>query len=163
MAQPQYPPSGGQTPPLPTAHTRKRQRTTDQSPRTLGDAPSRTPPQASDKITIREPTSDTQPTAQVETNVTSSSQQETGWQTISRLDNDPFPVTASVRTWAQGEGGWITRSLAQGLLSLEDVHFFSGGADELLANRLQWHTIAVIFYPTLYVGAFCRCVIKSRN
>ena len=57
-------------------------------------------------------------------------------------------MIASVRTWVQDEGGRVAQSLAQGLLLPEDVHFFSGGADESLANRLQWHTIMVVHYPT---------------
>ena len=48
----------------------------------------------------------------------------------------------------QDEGGRDAQSLAQGLLLLEDIHFFSGGTDESLANRLQWHIIMVVHYPT---------------
>jgi len=55
-------------------------------------------------------------------------------------------MIASVKTWAQGEGGCVTRSLAQGLILPEDVHFFSGSTDESLATQLQWHTIAVMHH-----------------
>ena len=48
----------------------------------------------------------------------------------------------------QDERGRVAQSLAQGLLLLEDVHFFSGGTDKSLANWLQWHTIMVVHYPT---------------
>ena len=108
-------------------------------------------------IRIREPTSDTRPTAQVESNVTSFSWPEVGWQITFRLENEPFLVTASIRTWAQGEGGRIARSLAQGLLLPEVVHFFLGGTDGSLANRLQWHTIVVIHYPIFSLLYKCTC------
>ena len=35
------------------------------------------------------------------------------------------------------------------MLLPEDVHFFSGADDELLAKHLQWHTTAVTHLPTL--------------
>ena len=53
-------------------------------------------------------------------------------------------MAASVRSWAQGEGGQIAQSLRQGLQLLEDVHFFSDSSGESLATRLQWHSIVVI-------------------
>ena len=71
-----------------------------------------------------------------------------GWKTIFRLGNEPLPVTLSVRTWAQGEGAQVAQSL-EGLQLPKDVHFFSGGADESLAVRLQWHTIAIIHFAFL--------------
>jgi len=64
----------------------------------------------------------------------SSSRPEVGWQTTFRLGNEPLPMTASIRTWAQEEGGRVAWSLAWGLLLPKDVHFFSGRTDESLAN-----------------------------
>ena len=75
-------------------------------------------------ITIQEPGGNVQPTAQVGSHVASSSRPEVGWQTTFRLANEPLPMIASVRTWAQGEGGKVAQSLVQGLLLLEDMHFF---------------------------------------
>ena len=58
-------------------------------------------------------------------------------------------MTASVRTWAQGKGARVTRSLGYGLQLSEDVHLFSGGVDESLSSWLQWHTIAVMHFSFL--------------
>lgn len=77
-----------------------------------------------------------------------SSRQEVSWQTIFRLGNEPLLVTASVKTWAWGEGWRVARSLAQGIFLPKDMHFFSGKIDRSLANWLQWHAIAGIHYPT---------------
>lgn len=66
----------------------------------------------------------------------SSSQQEVGWQTAFRLGNEPLPITANVRTWAQGKGGRVARILAKGLLLPKDMHFFLGSAKESLVTRL---------------------------
>ena len=77
----------------------------------------------------------------------SSSQSKVGWQATFKLGNEPLPVTANVRTWAQGEGGQVAQSLAQGLFLPEDMHFFSGRTNGSLANQLQWHTIAVTHCP----------------
>ena len=110
----------------------------------------KTPPRVSGKIMIRESDSDSWPTAQVETNMASSSQPEVGWQATFKLGDKPLPVSTNVRTWAQGKGGRVAQSLVQGLLLLEDVQFFSDGTEELLARQLQWHTIVVTFYPSLF-------------
>nr|POF06576.1 hypothetical protein CFP56_17310 [Quercus suber] len=60
---------------------------------------------------IREPVSDARPVAQVGSHVASSSWPKVGWQTTFKLGNEPLPVIASVRTWAQGEGGQVDQSL----------------------------------------------------
>lgn len=126
------------------AHSLKRQRTADQPPRVSRDAP---PPLAwaVGGIVIWEPTGGARLSAQVKSSVTSSSRPIMGWQAIFKLRIEPLPVTASVRSWAQGEGGRVTQSLGQGLQLLEVVHFFSGDTDESPATRLQWHTIKVIY------------------
>lgn len=80
-------------------------------------------------ITIQELTGDARPTAQAGSNVVPFSRLKVGWQTTFKLGNELLPITASVRTRAQGEGGRIARSLAQGLLLPEDVQFFMGRTD----------------------------------
>jgi len=103
-------------------------------------------------VVIQEPFGRAHPTRQLESNVASSSTHPTvGWQTIFRLGNEPFPMTASVRTWAQGKGARVTRSLGYGLQLSEDVHLFSGGVDESLSSWLQWHTIAVMHFSFLLI------------
>ena len=42
----------------------------------------------------------------------------------------------------------MAESLVHGLPLPEDIQFFSDGTKDLLARRLQWHTIVVIFYLT---------------
>lgn len=37
----------------------------------------------------------------------SSTHSTVGWQRIFRLRNEPLPVMANVKTWAQGEGAWV--------------------------------------------------------
>lgn len=95
------------------------------------------PPRAFGGITIREPRDDVRLAAQVWSHVASSLRQEVGWQTTFRLGHEPLPAIASVRTWAQGEGGRVAQSLVQGLFLPEDMHFLSSGADESLTTRLQ--------------------------
>ena len=51
----------------------------------------------------------------------SSSRLEAGWQATFKLDNKPLAMSASVRTWAQGEGGRVALRLVQGLLLPKDV------------------------------------------
>ena len=80
----------------------------------------------------------------------STSRFEAGWQATFKLGNKPLLVFANVRTWAQGERGWVAQSLVQGLLLPEDVQFFLDGTDGSLARRLQWHTIVVTFYPFIF-------------
>ena len=80
----------------------------------------------------------------------STSRFEAGWQATFKLGNKPLLVSASVRTWAQGERGWVAQSLVQGLLLPEDVQFFLDGTDRSLARRLQWNTIVVTFYPFIF-------------
>ena len=106
MAQPQEPQGKNRTPSPPQAgRAKKKQRVVDQPPRIPSDAPARTPPRVSGGITIREPVNDCRPTAQVGTDVASSSQPELGWQPTFKLGDRPLPASASIRTWAQGEGG----------------------------------------------------------
>ena len=158
---------GRNQPPL-TTRTRKRQRTANQPPRGLEETSPRTPlVSTSTAIVIREPTCGTRPTMQVGSNVAaSSSHPAVGWHTNFRLWNEPLSVTSSVRSWAQGKGAQIARSLRQGLQLLEDVHFFSDGSDGSLATRLQWHSIAVIHQGmSQYLGCGCQevCVEKHSN
>ena len=63
-------------------------------------------------------------------------------------------MTFSVRNWASSEGGWIARSLGQGLQLPKDVHYFSSGSDEALATWLQWHSIAVAYLTCLFYLLF---------
>ena len=81
----------------------------------------------------------------------SSSRPEAGWQTACKLGDKPLPMSVSVRMWAQGERGQVAQSLVQGLLLPKDVQFFSDGTEESLARRLQWHNIAVTFYPSFHL------------
>ena len=80
----------------------------------------------------------------------SSSRPEAGWQATFKLDNKPLAMSASIKTWAQGEEGRVAQRLVQGLLLPKDGQFFSDETEESLARRLQWHTIAVTFYPCLF-------------
>ena len=127
--------------------TRKRQRTANQPPRLSGDTSLRTPTPASGGIVIQEPTGGARPTVRVGSNVASSSSRlVVGLQTFFRLRNEPLPMMTNFRSWAQGEGGRVARSLGQGLQLPKDMHFFLSNTDESLATRLQWHTIAVIHF-----------------
>lgn len=110
-AQQQAPQGRSQTPsPPPPARSRKRQGITDQPSKGSRDAPPKTPPARTfGGIVIWEPVNAARPTAQMRSNVASFSWPEVGWQAVFRLRNEPFPVTASVRTWAQGEGGGSLR------------------------------------------------------
>ena len=83
--------------------------------------------------------------AQEGAGVASSSQAALGWQPTFMLGGEPLPADASVRTWAQDEGGRVAQSLVSGLLLPEDVRFFSNGTKDSIVRRLQWHTIAVTF------------------
>ncbi|KAL0005688.1 hypothetical protein SO802_013249 [Lithocarpus litseifolius] len=95
-AQPQHPSGKDRTsPPPPTDRTKKKQRITDQPSRVLSDAPSRTPNQVVCKIVIREPAGDSWTTAQVGTNVASSSQTEARWQATFKLSDKPLLASAS--------------------------------------------------------------------
>ena len=154
-AQQQPPQGSGQTPPPPpppSDRSRKRQRTTEQTPAYLSDAPTRTPPWASGNIIIREPTT------QTGMNVASTSRPMQGWQPSFQLDGKPLLTTTNVLVWEKGEGGRVAQSLVRGLLLPEDMHAFKDKMDESLGRRLQWHTIAVIscllvFYQLLH--SFC--------
>lgn len=59
------------------------------------------------------------------------------------LRDEPLPVTSTVRNCSTKEGGWIAWSLRQALQLSNDVCYFSGGSDEVVVVRLQWHTIVV--------------------
>lgn len=98
---------------------------------------------------IQEPVGDSWPTAQVGIGGASSSQFEVIWQPNSKFEDRPFLASASIRTWAQGQGGQVAQSLVHGLLLPEDIQFSSKGTEESLARRLQWHTIAVILHFSL--------------
>ena len=73
----------------------------------------------------------------------SSSWLEVSWQPTFKFDDRPLLASASIRSWAQGQGGWVAQSLVHDLLLPEDVQFFLDETEDLLARQLQWHTIAV--------------------
>ena len=78
-AQPQKPQGKDQTPPPPPAdRTKKKQHIVDQPPRVPSDAPAKTPLLMSSRIMIWELAGTSQSTAQVGTNVASSSWHEEG-------------------------------------------------------------------------------------
>ena len=148
--QQQQPPPQGRVP-APPAHPpppsaprrqRKRQRLADQSSTGLGEGQVQSPLQPSRGITIREPS------AQVETNVASSSKPGPLWHPTYELDGTPLPANASIRGWEKGEGGRVAQSLAHGLLLPADVSAFANATDESMGRRLQWHTIAVSPFPS---------------
>ena len=85
-----------------------------------------------------------QSTAQVGTNVASSSQPIVPWQATFKFGAGFLLTTASAIIWDKGEGGRVAQSLVHGLLLLEDVRFFSEGDEDSLVQWLQWHTIVVI-------------------
>nr|POE79227.1 hypothetical protein CFP56_31356 [Quercus suber] len=58
------------------------------------------------------------------------------------LGDVPLPASASVKMWAQGEGGRVAESLVRGLLLPQDVHFWSEGSEDSIVWKLQWHSIA---------------------
>ena len=89
------------------------------------------------------------PSAKVGTDVASSSWPENIWRPNFKFGNGPLLASASIKAWAQGQGGRVAESLVHGLLLPEDVQFFLDGTKDLLARHLQWHTIVVIFYLTL--------------
>ena len=67
------------------------------------------------------------------------------------LDGKPLSATASVRLWAQGNGGKVAQSLVNGLLLPEDIQFFSDGSKDSIVQWLQWHTIAVSSFTVLFI------------
>ena len=146
VVQQQLPRGRGQTPPLPppSDRSRKRQRTAEQTPIGSGDTPTRTPPQPSRGIIIQEPT------AQIGTNVASTSRAIPEWQPTFQLDGKPLLMTTSVRVWDKSKGGRVAQSLVHGFLLPEDVHAFEDGTNESMGRRLQWHTIVVIPYFLVY-------------
>ena len=82
------------------------------------------------------------------------------WHLNFKFGDEPLPTSASIRTWAQGQGGQVAQSLVHGLLLPEDVQFFSEGTEESLARRLQWHTIVVILHLSLsHLFDVCACSI----
>ena len=116
--------------------------------------PSKTPPWASGNIVIREPTGVSQSLAQVKKNVTSSSRPEVGWQPSFKLYDKPLPATTNVRTWSQGQGGWVAESLVHSLLLLEDISCFLEAIEESMTRRLQWHIIKIALY-FLFISFAC--------
>ncbi|KAK9990368.1 hypothetical protein SO802_025353 [Lithocarpus litseifolius] len=127
-----------------------------------GNASSKMPPRPSGGIVIWEPTGGSQHVVHGVPGQASSSRQPATWQPTFMLGSEPLPATASLRLWAQGEGGRVAHSLASGLMLLEDVHFFRDGTEDSIAKRLQWHTVAVniLTYVFLY---FSRLVIFCFN
>ena len=73
------------------------------------------------------------------------------WQPTFTLGGEPLPAVASVKMWAQGEGGRMAQSLVNGLLLPEDVQFFLDGSEDSIVRRLQWHTIVVTFLSLLLI------------
>ena len=147
--------SRGQAPqPSPSTQAgraRKKQKVTDQPSSGPGDAAAQTPPRPTGGIVIREP-----PT-EVGTGGASSSQVAPAWDPKILLDGKPLLSTACIRMWDKGEGGRIAQSLAETLQLPEDVHAFEEGSEESVGRRLEWHAIAVIFYPSgpSYRFPFC--------
>ena len=147
--------SRGQAPqPSPSTQAgraRKKQKVTDQPSTGPGDAAAQTPPRPTGGIVIREP-----PT-EAGTGGASSSQVAPAWEPKILLDGKPLPSTACLRMWDKGEGGRIAQSLAEALQLPEDVHAFEEGSEESVGRRLEWHAIAVIFYPSgpSYRFPFC--------
>ena len=113
--------------------------------------PPRTPPTLTmAPLTIWEPGTNSLPTVEVGSNIASySAPPPVGWQSTFMLGDSPLPVTANLRNWSAEKGGRIARSLGQALQLPNDVHYFSDGTDEVVATRLQWHTIAVRLNPCL--------------
>ena len=110
----QQQPQDREQPPL-APHNRKRPRHTDQPLRRPKETPLRTPLASTvTVVVIREFASDARPTVQVGSNVASSSSPPiVRWQTTFMLGNEPLPMTFTIRNWAHGEGGRISRSLGQ--------------------------------------------------
>ena len=102
-----------------------------------------TPPRPTRGIVIQEPQT------QVGPGTTSSSQATLAWKPKFLLDDKPLPLTACVWMWEKGEGGRIAQTLAMGLLLPDYVHAFKEGTKESMGRRLQWHTIAVIPFPSI--------------
>ena len=147
--QTQQPPTRDRTPPPPSGHAKKKQRVGDPPSKTPTDAPSNTPPWPTDGIVIQEPTRTPRPTIPAKTNIASSSQIAVAWQPSFMLGGEPLPLTTSLRTWSQGQGGRVAHNLVQGLLFPKDINVLSDSTEDSLARRLQWHIIAVIFPPSL--------------
>ena len=150
-AQPSTQPQGrDRAPPSPAAyHPKKKQKVGEQPPKVLGDVPVKTPPQGG--ITIRELKGDPQPPAKGRKDLASSSQSMDIWQPTFKFGEGLLPASASIKAWAQGQGGRVAESLVHDLLLLEDIHFFSDGIEDSLVWRLQWHTVAVIFLPFIFL------------
>ena len=86
--------------------------------------PAKTPPQPLGRITIQELVSGPQPVARGSAEVASSSWAMPNWQPTFTFSGEPLPASASVRTWAQGDGGRVAQSLVHSLLLPEDIWFF---------------------------------------
>ena len=87
-----------------------------QTEASLRDVPTRNPPWPSKGIVIWEST------AQIGTNVASTSRVAMEWQPVFQLNGKPLPTSASVRVWDKGERGRVTESLVHDLLLPEDIH-----------------------------------------
>ena len=85
----------------------------------------------------------------------SSSRPEAIWQPTFKFNDGPLPTSTNLKAWAQGQGERVAQSLVHDLLLLEDVQFFSDKIEELLARRLQWHIITVVFYLTVTFIYMC--------
>ena len=94
--EPQQPQGKGRAlPPLSSSHAKKKQCLNDQPPKAPSDTPSKTPPQLSNGITIREPVAESPFAVQVGGKATSSSQPVVPWQPTFKLGKRPLPATAT--------------------------------------------------------------------
>ncbi|KAK9990268.1 hypothetical protein SO802_025253 [Lithocarpus litseifolius] len=150
------------TPPPPPGRQKKKQRVGDPPFGRQGDAPSRTPPCPSSGIVIQESVSGSQPVARGGTGPASSSHHPASWQSTFILGSEPLPATASLRLWAQGEGGRVAQSLASGLMLPEDVHFFKDSAEDSIVRWLQWHTIAIMHLLCERMGELAEDVEREK-
>ena len=73
---------------------------------------------------------DPRPTAKVGTDVASSSRLKAISEPTFKFGDEPLPAFASLKAWAQGQGGRVSQSLVHGLLLPEDVQFFSDGSED---------------------------------
>ena len=74
---------------------------------------------------IQEPMGGPRPSAKIDMDMASSSRPEAIWQPTFKFGDRPLPASASIKAWAQGQGGRVAQSLVHGLLLPEDVPFFS--------------------------------------
>ena len=81
---------------------------------------------------------------------------ENAWQPNFKFGDLLLPSTESIRTWDKGHRGRVAQSLVHDLLLPKDVRFFTEGDEDSLVQRLQWHTVAVIFLSFLFLFTLMR-------